>query len=289
MSFTKQEKDEQWYTQGVLLATTWLDNRFLVMISTVHVVASKATDTVLRWTMSAKARLPVRAPMSLINYAKKMNFVDRVDKSNALACIRMRRCQRRYHRVIWFWYLSTVGHHNVKVIWEWLIGDEAVKALRKKHQRFGFFHWVQLQLGQGLIKEGIKEAKEECLSAAGPDAESTPSPHFMPSRKRVCRPSPQVSPVPQTHKLVPIKEIKFYDENRNFTRTLPRGFCAVCKVEAKHVGKSKYRMPDGSPCPRPYVGCSKCKVCLCEACFQDYDHEKNQVMTMRRTKSGQKL
>lgn len=268
--------------QGVLHATTWLDNRFLVMLSTVHAVKTSVTDTVLRWTASVQKRIPIRAPMSLINYVRNMGFVDRVDKSNALANIRIRRCQKRYHRQLWFWYVSTVGHHNAKVIWERLLGTEVVEALKKKHDHFGYTHWVQLKLGEELIRQGIKEAKQDCLASAAPDATVTPSPHFMPSRKRLCvRPESLVSPVPQCHQLVPINEIKVYNDQRNCVGTLPRTFCRVCLEKATLSGsgtKIKYVMPDGSPCPKPYLGCNKCKVCLCsEACHLQYDHVRNKV------------
>jgi hypothetical protein len=40
---------------GLLNVTTWLDNRFIMLISTVHVAATSATSTVLRWTKMARA------------------------------------------------------------------------------------------------------------------------------------------------------------------------------------------------------------------------------------------
>jgi hypothetical protein len=160
-----------------------------------------------------------------------------------------------------------------------LLGDVVVNELKKKHKRFGYFHWVQLQLGEGLIREGIKEAKDECFAAVDPNAESTPTPHFMPSCKRLRRESLQVLPVPEKHELVPIKDIKLYDDNRNFIGTLPQNRCEGCKCKPRVMrNKGIYKMPNGKPCPRPRKGCSKCKVCLCKTCFRDiYDHEKNQV------------
>jgi hypothetical protein len=264
--------------EGASHASTWLDNRFLVILSTVFIIATAASSTVLRWTKSERARMAVRAPLALICYALMMGAVDRLDKSNALACIRIRRCQRRYHRQIFFWFVSSIGHQNTKVIWEDLLGEQVVKSLRKKHKNFGYFHWVQFTLGEGLIMEGLQQAKQECWDSAGPDAESTPSPHFMPGRrKRVCRPSPTLSPIPISHELVPVSEINLYDSNRNKIGTLKRARCPVCAAGAIQVKRAQYKMPDGSALQRPYTGCSKCKVCLCKACFEKYDHEKNQV------------
>ena len=116
---------------------------------------------------------------------------------------------------------------------ESIIGTKNIEALQKKYQNFGYFHWAQLQLGTKIIEIGVAETKKEILTEATLQDSNVQTPHFIPSRKRICRVAPEFSSVPILHKLVHIKEIKIYDENRNCTGTHGRNYCLVCKQKSK--------------------------------------------------------
>jgi hypothetical protein len=251
--------------------------------------------------------------------------VDYMDKVVSFARIRLKRCKKRYHRAIFLWHLSVVGFHNTKIVWEILLGEEVVKELEKKHGRFGFSHWVQKELANGLIVYGTRMAiQAEILSsiaerAATPTSgsnsptsvahtfpatptrgsnsadENTPgsnendenrirmisSPHHMPSRKKVRLESPvPVSMVPVTHKYEYHYYIMTMDVQGNPSGKMARNYCVVCLSKSVRVaGRGNSRMPkraDGSNCPKPYKGCSVCKVSLCEKCHvSHYDHKNN--------------
>lgn len=145
---------------GMLMATTWLDNKFLNMYSTCYVEGPNGSHTVLRWNRAAGERMSIPAPLCLQEYQLNMGAVDRLDKSNAMANIRMRRCQKRYHRVIFFWLLSSFGHHNTKILVEKLVGGDRIKALKRESEvrEMGYFHWFQYTLGKSLIEYGISIA-----------------------------------------------------------------------------------------------------------------------------------
>lgn len=211
-----------------------------------------------------------------------MGAVDRLDKSVALANIHIRRCQRRYHRQIFFWYLSAVGFHNVKVLFEKIVGDEEIKRLREENKDFGYFHWVQYTLAEGLIDHGLKRATREARDSAVPGAEpcegQCTSLHFLPSEKRVHRPVPTPSVHTEDHgKPTPVQDIEVKDLNGNSLGALKRGRCVNCFAKAKFDKvKRVYMMPNGKACPMPRYGCKVCKVCLCWGCFHLYDHKNNQ-------------
>jgi len=236
-------------------------------------------------------RLPVRAPVAVIFYQKMMGAVDRLDKVVALANIRIRRCKKRYHRAIFFWYVSTIGFNNVKVIFERLVGKEQVAALRKRHQRFGYFHWFQDELADTIISKFLSQAAAEVAQygrldeverKAKEDLGFCTALHFAPKSTREAAPPPAtpVAEINANHEWVSISDIKVM--RKGVEASLPRGNCEVCKQSAKVVseGASKiYRMPDGQRCPMPRHGCNQCKVRLCKDCFDKYDHMRNQTPT----------
>ena len=291
---------------GAILATVWLDNRFLSMLSTVYVVKSEEGQTVLRWTREKMKRIPIQAPVAVIYYQKMMGAVDRLDKIVALANIRIRRCKKRYHRAILFWYISTIGFNNVKVIFERLVGEEQVAALRKRHQRFGYFHWFQDELADTIISKFLARAAAEAGQCGHLDETATTaaeksglctSLHFAPQSTRAAAsaqwppaaPSRSPStPSPSTpaasaadaveHRWVPASEIQVTKRGQEVSLT--QGNCVACKQKAaRNKEKNRLETPDGRRCPRPRHGCSKCKVYLCEGCFNNYDHGKNGAVT----------
>jgi len=273
---------------GAILATVWLDNRFLSMLSTVYIVKSEEGQTVLRWTREKMKRLPVRAPVAVIFYQKMMGAVDRLDKVVALANIRIRRCKKRYHRAMFFWYVSTIGFNNVKVIFERLVGKEQVAALRKRHQRFGYFHWFQDELADTIISKFLSQAAAEVAQYGRLDEVERKAKeelgfctalHFAPKSTREAASSPTTAVAKTTvnHEWVSMSDVKVM--RKGVEASLPRGNCEVCKQSAKVGADNTYRMPNGKRCPRPRHGCSQCKVSLCKDCFDKYDHAKNQTPT----------
>jgi len=236
-------------------------------------------------------RVPIRAPASVIFYAKNMGGVDRLDKVVALADIRMRRCKKRYHRVIFFWFLSAIGFNNVKVIFEWLIGKENLLALRKKHRDMGYFHWFQDMLAEAIIEHFLSKAAKEAelylpqSVSARLSAEKEgycTSLHFMPASSRPKFPPSTPSAQPETHFHCRVEDIKIFNPKGEQVGALKRGRCVVCFDISKRNGlydkeAKRYYMPgpERKVCPTPRHGCDKCKVVLCEDCFYTYDHKKN--------------
>jgi DNA polymerase III epsilon subunit-like protein len=162
-------------TIGALHASVWLDSKFLFVLSTVHITATKATDTVLRWSRADWRRNRVVAPLAIMMYQARMGAVDYMDKVVSFARIRLKRCKKRYHRAIFLWHLSVVGFHNTKIVWEILLGEEVVKELKKKHGRFGFSHWVQKELANGLIVYGTRMAIQAEILSSIAERAATPT------------------------------------------------------------------------------------------------------------------
>lgn len=162
---------------NLLMSVVWLDNKFLSINSTCFIEAPGQSHTVRRWNRASRARIEVNAPLCLQEYQKNMGAIDRIDKSNALAQIKMRRCQKRYQRTIFWWLVSTVGHHNVKVLVEAMIGSERITTIKQDRtvREMGYFHWFQYTLGEALITHGIGKAIE-IASFTGTNENL----HFMP-------------------------------------------------------------------------------------------------------------
>ena len=97
-------------------------------------------------------------------------------------------CAQRYHRVIFLWFLGTIGFHNLSVLFKYLyiayIGD--FKAFYHVHEAsgLGYLTWLQLTLATALIEHGVKRACDEL-------PEGHTRPHFMPGicASQVARPS----------------------------------------------------------------------------------------------------
>lgn len=236
-------------------------------------------------------RLPIRAPAAVIFYQKMMGGVDRLDKVVALANIRIRRCNKRYHRAIFFWFISTIGFNNVKVIFEHIIGKEEVMKLRKKHRRMGYFHWFQDTLAEVVIEKFLARAAAEAarheqqntshvaLEEAEKSGDCT-SLHFVPAKYQPQRTVFTPSDQPVLHRYCHINDIKLYDAAGKEAGTLPRNRCEVCMTASKEAGlynkeDKTYYMPNGKQCPRPIHGCNVCMVNLCKPCMDKYDHKRN--------------
>ena len=92
-----------------------------------------------------------------------MGHVDRLDKNVALSRIRLKRCMKRYHRAIFLWYIAVILN-NILVLFDLLF--PFAETLRKKKRRWGYKHWFQNALGNGLIDHGVRMCKEAAASAA---------------------------------------------------------------------------------------------------------------------------
>ena len=90
--------------ERLITALTWRDNKFVTMLATTF--TANSDSEVGRWDRSASKKIPVTAPLPVVEYNQNMGAVDAVDRSLAIANIRMRRCARRYHRVLFFHLLG---------------------------------------------------------------------------------------------------------------------------------------------------------------------------------------
>ena len=73
---------------------------------------------------------------------------------------------QRYHRVIFFWYISTIGLHNLGVIFKWLyikyIGNFDKFYKSKDASSLGYTTWLQIALARALIEVVEGSAKPTC-------------------------------------------------------------------------------------------------------------------------------
>jgi len=222
-----------------------------------------------------------------------MGSVDALGRSNATANIRMARCQRRYHRQLFFWLVSTVCHHNVRVIFCALWPN--IDAFMKTHRHVGFITWFQYTLGTLVLSHCIAKAKENL-------AEGQVRPIFMPAGRG--RPAPLqtfISSMPVGHEYKHVRDIKVGrgDKSHRSTDTLKRNRCKACSYRASKKGGGSGIRDGLSPghggprsmradtvvkaVPQVSYGCSKCKVTLCGECFPQsanmWDHVLCQPVT----------
>ena len=91
-----------------------------------------------------------------MKYATNMGFVDRFDKNTALSRIRLKRSMRRYHRVIFLWYICVVLS-NIMTVMRFIF-LEYNELQRAKGIENG--HFYQDELNSILIDYGHKLAGE---------------------------------------------------------------------------------------------------------------------------------
>jgi hypothetical protein len=242
-----------------LMAMVWRDSRMVTMVATTFICG--VGMTVDRYDPSVKKRVARFCLRPLKMYNLWMGAVDELDRDNARANIRMNRCPKRYHRQLFYWLLSTVGYHNVRICFEHLWPN--IDSLKKKYENggWGFTTWFQDMLGCALIDHGVKVAAEQC--AAGE------KPYFMPKRAgRKKRPNAVAEAGPVLH--------------AGKWGEMSRGFCSVCAAVARAaaVGQSgrvthmpKVGRVAAKPIPRPRYGCTACDVNLCKVCHEQWDHK----------------
>ena len=250
---------------GTLHATVWKDNKAVTLLYTAF--SSVAKVSVPRWVGSERRRRWVPSFLALRMYAMYMGAVDRIDKTVAYAEIRFGHCAQRYHRVIFFWYLSTIGFHNLSVLFKYLyiayIGNFKEFYKSKEGSGVGYLTWLQITLATALIQYGVKRAADEL-----PDGETRPQ--FMPGPLGR-PPNPAASAIPETHRYCHGNDIKFYGPNRNATGTLTFSHCKQCYQPVVPAAPGREMQPARRV--QTAWGCSKCKVNLCsELCFAAFDH-----------------
>ena len=244
----------------VVMAIVWRDSTFARIIATTAIFSQ--ADTVMRWDRALKKRVAIAADPAIKIYQKYMGGVDRVDKTNAYAAIQMKRCGRRYQRQVFWWLVGSIGHNNVKVIFESLLPKAEFDHLRDHWENNGFkyFHWFQYSLGLALIDRGKRMSRiADEASGAGPADDEYQS-HYIP--KKAGRPP---TPAAGNH------EFKKIVSSSNRTRC--RNPLCVFRVKSKMGKKTNY-------------GCSLCKVALCsQMCFEKWNHTLNAPVSPSLKKS----
>ena len=276
---------------GWLMAHGWLDNRWVTMLSTAF-LAIKAR--IKRWDWGARERVSRECGLILKMYAKEM------ERSNALANIRMIRCPRRFQRQLYMWLVSTFGHHISRVIFCELWPEIAKVKKEKKHQ--GFATWYQQTLGEELIFRFVAEAKRKRKSVFKKKTEEEKKtfselPPFMRKKERNRRQAkfdaPRLTPGAIGHEWRHGRTIVLEWKGGHPKKKLPKSWCRVCFAKAQAAGTSAVKgdyardrpfMPnsDGSASekmvPRPTKGCAVCKVNLCQECHATgWDHMRRRV------------
>jgi hypothetical protein len=225
-----------------------------------------------------------------------MNGVDRMDSTNALSCIGLQKCKRRFHGQIFIWLLKSITFHDLKIIFEDLLGPYEVKKLRKKHAVFGYFHWVQLQLGAGLVQYGLNLAQSEVAQAAEAQDSNSENidpniPAHTPRSKRLrdgatvshflsCRSSPPtpLTVPPAHHQRVSDWTPTKADKSK---RVLRYGYCKGClekkdEIQWLKLAGCDYQAPimlaTGCRLSKVSKKCSTCYVRLCEKYHKSWDH-----------------
>ena len=141
---------------GYLQALVWRDNKFVTMLSTCYIEEAKHKCS--RWVRSAGKYCDVQVRLCLMYYAKHMGHVDRCDKNVSLSKIKPRRCKKRYHRSIFYWLLASVGFSNVIAVFMSVFPDATDFEKKQNSAGIGFKYWVQDEMGNSLIKMGLRLA-----------------------------------------------------------------------------------------------------------------------------------
>ena len=211
-------------------------------------------------------------------YATYMGAIDRIDKTVAYVRVSFGRCVKRYHRVIFFWFISTIGLHNLMVIFKWLYSKYVgnFDELYKKHDGLGIGYttWVQMTLARKLIEHGVQRAVDEL-----PDGVERP--HFIPGQAGRPAKSGVATSLPKRCQFVHGSEIVMpggwqstvtSGGNKRDAVTLGYSHCRQCyqpflpAIPGVQEEQPKWRRQTA-------WGCAGCKVNLCSwACFLAFDH-----------------
>jgi hypothetical protein len=89
------------------MATVWRDRKLVGVLDNFNVSAGETT--VHRYLKGAKRRLPIKTHVTIRDYSKNMNAVDRMDRAIrdwGITC----QLGRFYMRIV-FWLLDTATHN----------------------------------------------------------------------------------------------------------------------------------------------------------------------------------
>ena len=113
-----------------------------------------------RWVRAAGKKIPIPSSLAVVKYAGDMGHVDRFDKGVALSRLRLKRCKKRYHRVLGIWELAGVNN-NIIVLFGEIVEDIEELKKSKESAALGYRHWFQNQLGNVIIDYGLRKAEEQ--------------------------------------------------------------------------------------------------------------------------------
>ena len=129
-----------------MCAETWLDSRFVTLLSTAY--HSKTMQTVQRWTKALGARVSLSCSLPLSRYCKMLGGVDRFNKQLVATHMGMGRCQQRYHRTMFLgWLLPAVGVVNVRIVFNalWPYAIDGSLQNRRGVKGIGYPKWQQVR------------------------------------------------------------------------------------------------------------------------------------------------
>jgi DNA polymerase III epsilon subunit-like protein len=244
----------------------WNDSRFVPFVCNCYHADDFAE--VQRWSRAELRRVTRNCPFPIKMYNIDMGFVDFVNKAAALAQVRLKRCQKRYHRQLGCWVLGA-ALHNAKVAMKQLMEGDRYEALKKSHKWIGFDMLQNKRLSERMMAAGVRMAKEECIAAG----DASLSPAFMPTRRNAKRgrvavtiPAPSATIHTYGRVIIDRKEIK-------------RTRCVGCVARIKQAKKKDGATSSANP-TQTSSGCQQCKRMLCLACFNNqgcWDHENQRL------------
>jgi hypothetical protein len=195
----------------------WLDNRYVTMLADSYI--SEQIAECQRWSGRTQGKVSQACARALNAYVKGMGAVDMMDQNNQRANVRMNRCPRRYHRRLFYWLMSTIGYHNMRIAVEALLPPEMLEELKRQQCNFGYGTWFQDELADQVIKYGLDMAKAE---VGTPNTRQTQQmkPYFQPKRRRRGQTKLQMRSgahvaVPESHAHVDSRIVKIVTEYKN--------------------------------------------------------------------------
>ena len=288
-----------------LSSEVWLDKSFVTLLNTGWF--SSELRAVPRWSDADGKKVKRSCSLALYKYSKGMGSVDRVNKEVALARMALGKCPRRFQRQL---FLASdfpiVGLCNVRVAFGWL-EPELKEQVKVDAGTFGYNRRFQLQLGENVVRHGIDWCKhrpgETFLSAFKTlRDDQDDGPHFMPERIKsvgLATPSaraPKRCQVVHEHVNTYTHPLPVYEGKRKVGEQTLFAPCVMCLADAKLHGtydfasagdqKKRWHDASGKRVNGTHGACNKCKVNLCEACFDSFDHERGRVPPQAVTVGG---
>ena len=101
------------------------------------------------------------------------------------------------------WLLPAVGVLNVRIAFNHLWPSAITGALQKEHEYLGYDKWLQLELGEALIRKYIQQAKE-LEGTPRKRLKTNSAPHFMPRHPGPPAPATALIGLPSNHQWVNI-------------------------------------------------------------------------------------